>query len=135
MLLNVDGTPKNPVLAYAWIDLAAERGYPGFVATRVELEAQLTAAQLREATALRASLAERYADAVAKPRMALELRWGQMQFTGSPTGFDSGVTQISSSHCGPALIIGGRRGANRLRCLQSVPAEGQLAAGPVFRGG
>lgn len=58
--------------------------------------------------ALRASLAERYADAVAKPRMALELRWGQMQFTGSRTGFDSGVAQYSGSRCGPALIIGGR---------------------------
>jgi len=108
MHLNGEGTPKNPLLAYAWFDLAAERGYPSFVATRDELKAQLAPQQLKDAMALRATLAERYADAVAKPRMALELRWGQMQFTGSRTGFDSGVVQSSSRHCGPALIIGGR---------------------------
>ena len=108
MHLNGEGTPKNALLAYAWFDLAAERGYPSFVATRDELKAQLGPAQLTEAMTLRAALALRYADAAAKPRMALELRLGQMQFTGSRTGFDSGVTQIGSARCGPALIIGGR---------------------------
>lgn len=108
MHLNGEGTPKNPALAYAWLDLAAERGYPSFVATRDGLKVRLTPAQLTEAMALRAALAERYADAVAKPRMALELRWGQMQITGSHTGFDSGVGQVTGIHCGPALIIGGR---------------------------
>lgn len=39
MHLNGEGTPKNPVIAYAWFDLAAERGYPSFVATRDELKA------------------------------------------------------------------------------------------------
>jgi TPR repeat protein len=107
MHLNGAGTPKNPVLAYAWLDLAAERGYPSFVATRDELKAKLSAAQLGEAAAIRAALARRYGDAVAKPRMAVELRLDRMQITGSRTGFDSGVVQIGE-HCGAALIIGGR---------------------------
>lgn len=106
MHMNGEGTPKDPVTAFAWFDLAAERNYPDFVATRDALKKTLTAEQVKQALALRAELSKRYADAVAKPRMAAELRMGMMNFTGSRTGFDSGVTQISSVPCGPALVIG-----------------------------
>jgi hypothetical protein len=108
MHLNGESGEKDPVAAYAWIDLAAERGYPQFVATRDDVAKSLTADQLHQAKRLRAKLGERYGDAVAKPRMALQLKLGMMNFTGSRTGFDSGVTQISEVPCGPALVIGGR---------------------------
>jgi hypothetical protein len=108
MHLNGEGTEKDPVAAYAWIDIAAERGYPQFVATRDDVAKTLTADQLDQAKRLRTKLGERYGDAVAKPRMALQLKLGMMNFTGSRTGFDSGVTQISEVPCGPALVIGGR---------------------------
>ena len=108
MHLNGEGTNKDPVTAYAWLDLAAERNYPDFVATRDELKKTLTAAQLVRADATRAELSKRYGDAVAKPRMVMQLHLGMMNFTGSRTGFDSGVMQSSPVHCGPALVIGGR---------------------------
>jgi hypothetical protein len=108
MHLNGEGGAKDPVAAYAWIDLAAERGYPKFVTTRDEVAKTLTADQLDQAKRLRATLGERYGDAVAKPRMAVQLRQGMMNITGSHTGFDSGVIQLSDVPCGPALVIGGR---------------------------
>ena len=108
MYLNGEGVSKDPITAYAWIDLAAERGYPQFVATRSELGKAMSTDQLERAAKLRSKLAQRYADAVAKPRMAVQLHQGLMNITGSHTGFDSGVVQISEVPCGPALIMGGR---------------------------
>lgn len=109
MYMNGEGVKKDPVTAFAWIDLAAERDYPDFVATRDSLKAELTPEQLVQAMQLRAKLAERYGDAVAKPRLAVQLRQGQMQLTGSRTGFDSGVSHLNTKdNCGPALVVGGR---------------------------
>lgn len=109
MCLNGEGVTKDPVTAYAWFDLAAERDYPEFIATRDNLKAQLTTEQLTRAMELRGKLAERYGDAVAKPRMAHQLRLGQAQMTGSRAGFDSGANHAASkTHCGPGLVIGGR---------------------------
>jgi len=34
MYMNGEGVAKDPAKAYAWLDLAAEREYPDFVATR-----------------------------------------------------------------------------------------------------
>ena len=108
MHLNGEGVPKDPVIAWAWIDLAAERRYPSFVATSDRVKATLTAQQLEQALQLRVSLGAKYGDAVAKPRMISELHQGQMQITGSRTGFDYGVIQGWSKPCGPELRIGGR---------------------------
>jgi hypothetical protein len=94
MHLNGEGVPKDPVTAYAWFCVAAERDYPDFVATRDRTKAALTPAQLEQAAPIREKLEARYGDNVAKPRMAKQLHLGQMQMTGSRTGFDSGVAQI-----------------------------------------
>lgn len=108
MHLNGEGVRKDPVTAYAWIDLAAERGYPDFVATRDRVLAQLTPAQRDQAQALRDKLAQKYADAVAKPRMEQQLRMGAAQMTGSHTGFDSGVQHATmKQNCGIGAVIGG----------------------------
>jgi len=109
MHMNGEGTRKDLIQAYAWFDLAAEREYPDFVATRDSLKKTLTPDQLTEAQALRAKLGERYADAVAKPRLAAQLKQGQMQLTGSRTGFDSGVNQVATKeNCGPTIYTGGQ---------------------------
>ena len=108
MYLNGEGVAKDPVTAYAWFSVAAERDYPDFVATRDRTKETLTPDQLEHAAQLRAKLDERYADAVAKPRMEKQLRQGQMQLTGSRTGFDSGATQWSNKPtCGPTMVVGG----------------------------
>jgi len=114
MYMNGEGTKKDPITAYAWLDLAAERNYPDFVATRDRVKASLTAEQLAQATLVRKTLAERYADAVAKPRMAGQLRLGQMQMTGSHTGFNSGIEHVnlagsssSAQNCAETPMVGG----------------------------
>lgn len=109
MYMNGEGVKKDPVTAYAWLDLAAERDYPDFIATRDSVKAQLTPEQLAQAGELRRALGERYGDAAAKPRMVQQLRLGQMQMTGSRTGFDAGVRHMrTKDDCGPSLVVGGR---------------------------
>ncbi len=108
MYLNGTGVHKDAETAYAWLDLAAERGYPQFVATRDGLKAQLTPEQLERAEATRDKLAKTYADAVAKPRMAKQLRMGRAQMTGSRTGFDFGVQHTAiKENCGNGKAIAG----------------------------
>jgi TPR repeat protein len=108
MYLNGEGVAKDPVTAYAWLDLAAERAYPDFVATRDRVKASLTPEQLAQAEATRAKLAERYADAVAKPRMAQQLRFGMEQMTGSRTGFNFGAYHAATKdNCRAGTTIGG----------------------------
>jgi hypothetical protein len=113
MYMNGEGVAKDPVKAYAWLSLAAERDYPDFVATRDRLKATLTPEQLQKADEQRKTLDGRYADAVAKPRMVTQLRQGQMQLTGSRTGFDSGVSQLQTKPtCGPSVVVGGNETPN-----------------------
>jgi hypothetical protein len=109
MHLNGEGVAPDPVTAYAWLDIAAEREYPDFMATRDRVKAQLTPEQLQQAQALRAQLAQKYADAAAKPRMEQQLRFGMEQMTGSHTGFDSGVKHDSTKGilCRGSLEING----------------------------
>jgi len=90
MYLNGEGVDTDPLRALAWIELAAERGYPNYIATRESVKASLTPDQLSQAAVLGKELGETYADAVAKPRLAKQMRLGQMQLTGSRTGFDFG---------------------------------------------
>ena len=121
MYMNGEGTAKDPVTAYAWLDLASERDYPDFIATRDSLKKTLTPVQLAQAQALRAELGKTYGDAVAKHRLAVQLHQGQMQITGSHTGHDSGIYQINTKpNCGPTLSVGG----------QEQPQAG--CGGPIF---
>lgn len=108
MYLNGEGARKDPATAYAWLVLAAERGYPQFVATRDDVAKELNVLQRERAKKIYENLEKRYGDGVAKHRMAVQLRQGMMNFTGSRTGYDSGVVQISQVRCGPQLVIGGR---------------------------
>ena len=109
MYLNGQGVAKDAVAAYAWLDLAAERSYPEFTATRDRVKATLTAEQLQQATEMRAELDSVYADAVAKRRLATQLALGQMRLTGSRTGYDFSVMSLPADiysapgggwHCG-----------------------------------
>lgn len=68
------GTPENRPLAYAWADLAAERGYPKLVMLREKYWAGLDHAGQAQALELGAALYAEYGDDVAKPRMDRYLR-------------------------------------------------------------
>lgn len=109
MYMNGEGVPKDLPSAYAWLAVAAERKYPEFEATRDSVKAQLSPEQLQQAEKIYAAVDAEYGDKVAKHRLIVQLRQGQMKITGSHTGFDFGISQLSnSSDCGgPAVEVGG----------------------------
>lgn len=96
MYVNGEGVAKDPLTGYAWLDIAAEREYPDFVATRDRVKASLTPDELRRAQVIRDKLALNFSDSVAKPRMAQQLRFGMYQITGSRVGFNQGVLHTSA---------------------------------------
>ncbi|HET8818891.1 MAG TPA: SEL1-like repeat protein [Xanthomonadaceae bacterium] len=74
MLWNGRGTPIDRVKAYAWADLAAERGYVQFVVLRERYWAGLTPQERKRAVAEGSTLLATYGDAVAREHMADHLR-------------------------------------------------------------
>lgn len=73
--------------AYAWMDLAAERGYPGLLAKRERYWSELDDSERERAVAIGEELYARYGDDVAKPRLARRMRSERRKLTGSRTGF------------------------------------------------
>lgn len=86
MYLNGEGVQKDPVAAFAWVALAAERKYPKFLATRDAIWAGFNPAQREQAKAMVERLYPEYGDATAKPRLANRMRWARTQATGSYLG-------------------------------------------------
>jgi len=93
MYWNGQGTPRDPALAYAWMDLAAERGYEGFLGLRERYWAQLNETQRQQAVEHGQAIYARYGDAAAQPRLASVIRRERRRMTGSRTGF-TGNLQI-----------------------------------------
>ena len=112
MYLNGQGVKKDPVTAFAWIAIAAERKYPEFLATRDRVWGQLDAAQRAQAKVLVADLYVTYGDKNAKPRMARALRWASADATGTGLGYDKSgrVNTLSTNQppppCGAKTIDG-----------------------------
>lgn len=86
MLWNGEGGPRDPTLAYAWMDLAAERGYEPFLILRERYWRALDPAQQDEAVRRGGPVYAEFGDAVAKPRIAAVLRRARSQMTGSRVG-------------------------------------------------
>lgn len=91
MLWNGDGIDADRVQAYAWIDLAAERGYPSFVATRERFRAALSEDERRRGMDLREELYAKYGDEHAKRRLNLEMTREKLKITGSHLGRPKGA--------------------------------------------
>ena len=106
MYWNGQGTEKDPVLAYAWMDLAAERGYRGFLGLRERYWKTLDPRQREEAIERGQAVYARYGDAVAQPRLATQLRRGRKQVTGSRTGFSGNLQIIVPGPSGNQSIDG-----------------------------
>lgn len=86
MLWNGRGVAIDRCLAYAWMDVAAERGYPVFLSFRERYWTQLNEAE-RECVSQRgAAVYAEYGDAVAKERLEHMLRKRRTRFTGSLVG-------------------------------------------------
>ncbi len=100
------GTEKNLPLAYAWMDLAAERNYNEFVVLREHYWSKLDEAQRAEALRVGKGVYASFGDDVAKTRLARKLERGRRTMTGSRTGF-VGPLQIAVRVDGGFLNIGG----------------------------
>lgn len=131
MYLHGDGVERDPATAYAWLSLAAERNYPRYVATRDDLGKTLDADQRERAQATLAQLTAEYGDAVAKPRMARELRQGKSEMAGSFLGFGSSsvatltVAQLAAGSAG----LGFKLGAGPLPLCGAKSIDGAPIAG------
>ena len=87
MLWNGLGQAQDRPLAYAWMDLAAERGYPELLRLRETYWADLDEAERAQALEVGEAVYAKYGDDAAKPRIAAVLRRERSQTTGSRTGF------------------------------------------------
>ena len=87
--------PRDPVRAYAWISVAAERGYPLFTQLKTKFGAALDEDQRKQAAQLEIDLLAEYGDNAAKPRIAEVLRRNLQQMTGSRTGSQASNMDIS----------------------------------------
>jgi hypothetical protein len=87
MLWNGEGVSRDRAQAYAWMDLAAERGYPDLLAQRERYWNELDAAERTRAVEIGQGIYAGFADDVAKPRMEKELvRYRIETTTGSHAG-------------------------------------------------
>lgn len=80
------GVEKDRAIAYAWSDLAAERGYHPLLLIREKMWHELSDFDRRRALPLGISMYEIYGDIVAKPRLEKEMRRAYSQITGSRVG-------------------------------------------------
>ena len=87
MLWDGRGAPQDRALAYAWMDLAAERGYTGFLGLRERYWNALSETERQRALEEGQSLYAKYGDAAATPRIDTILRRERKRMTGSRTGF------------------------------------------------
>lgn len=94
MLWNGQGAMQDKAQAYAWMDLAAERGYAGFLGLRERYWSDLSEAERDRALAEGQAIYAKYGDAAAQPRIAGVLRRERRQMTGSRTGSLAGNLQI-----------------------------------------
>ena len=70
MLWKGIGVPVDAPMAYAWADMAAERGYPQFIRLREQYWRELDLSQRERAVQQGRALLAEYSDDVARPRMA-----------------------------------------------------------------
>jgi uncharacterized protein len=88
MYWNGDGAERNRPLAYAWMDLAADRGYPELLVQRERYWKALTPTERDQAKQLGREVYAEYNDAAGLKRLQLQL---SMEFRrsaiGSRTGF------------------------------------------------
>lgn len=94
MLWDGRGTDRDRALAYAWMDLAAERGHSLLAALRERYWSELTPDERERALAVGEDVYAEFGDAVAKPRLEREIRRGAREATGSRVGAGAGFVDV-----------------------------------------
>lgn len=103
MYWNGEGTAVDRPRAYAWMDLAADRGYRDLVIQRELYWNRLSAGERDQALAVGKEIYDRYSDEKGRQHLAAELFRVSHQVTGSHTGFaGSGEVAYSLGGLGAA---------------------------------
>lgn len=89
------GVPADPVRAYIWSDLAAERGVRRLLVIREKMWDGLTAAQRTQVEQLGPDYYARFGDEVARPRADVEIRRFARTMTGSRIGYRNQAIDIT----------------------------------------
>lgn len=142
------GTPRDPVEAYIWSDLAAERGSRKLLAVREKMWSKLTPAEQAQVPVRGAEFYARYGDDVAKPRVETIMRQFARDMTGSRVGYRNQQLAVTgrpingllatqkgsnasayafSEHASPGELYGDQGGLARLESywrVQDVLLEG-----------
>jgi len=100
------GVERDPALAYAWADLAAERMYPSFVVLREKMWEQLDQATRDRALREGNGLYDEYGDDVAKPRLVRAMAQGKRQVTGSHLGYVGNLEVSAPRGTGDGMSLG-----------------------------
>jgi hypothetical protein len=106
MLWKGEGVEQNRPLAYAWMDLAAERLYPTMLVQREKYWRVLSEHEREQAINLGQELYATYGDDVAKKRLAIALRRAKNSLTGSRTGMVGSLTITIFTPTGSQTIDG-----------------------------
>lgn len=104
---NGTGVSQDRALAYAWMDLAAERLYPSFLSNRERYWAALSESERARAIEVGLPLYETYGDEAAKPRLEHQLRRARRSVTGSRVGFVGTLEVRIPGPGGESISIGG----------------------------
>lgn len=95
MWWNGQGGAQDRALAYAWMDLAAERGTGFLLGLRERYWAELEPDEQARALEVGPAVYAEFGDAVAQPRLERELRRGLLNVTGSHTGAVGGMRMVA----------------------------------------
>lgn len=88
------GTAKDPVQAYIWSDLAAERGSYRLLLIREKMWSLLTPEQQQQVQAHGDEYYARYGDQIAKPKAETEIRRFTRNMTGSHIGYANQMLDV-----------------------------------------
>lgn len=92
LLWNGTGVAKDRAAAYAWMDLAAERGYRVFLLPREKYWLEMDEAERKRAIEVGQDLYATYGDERAKARLSIALRWEKKKAVGSRLGGFAGAS-------------------------------------------
>lgn len=101
------GVPQDRATAYAWMDLAAERGWRLFLLRREAMWADLNESERKRALEVGEGIYADYGDAVAKPRKNKVLERARRNITGSRVGSVGALTVLVPGPGGLATRIRG----------------------------
>ena len=116
MYWNGDGVAKDRPRGYAWMDLAADRGYKDLLIQREQYWAQLSAAERELAVSEGRQIYARYNDKEGLNKLDQALKHAANQATGSRTGFGGSnlTVRLRGGAAGPGLTPKGDTGPTEL---------------------